>query len=147
MISYGSDLSTITAEHVQGFFVGWPSPPSPATHLRILRGSDHVLLAVDDASGAVVGFITAISDGVLSAYIPLLEVLPAYQGRGIGAELTRRMLDTLRSIYMVDLLCDPELQPFYQRVGMRPATGMLLRNYARQGGAQGEPPAGGLASA
>ena len=117
-----------------GFFVGWPDPPSPATHLRLLRGSTYVLLAIDTTTGQVAGFVTAISDGVLAAYIPLLEVLPTYQGRGIGWELMRRMVAKLRELYMVDLLCDPELQPFYTRVGMRPATGMLLRNYDRQAG-------------
>jgi GNAT superfamily N-acetyltransferase len=81
-----------------------------------------------------VGFITAISDGVLAAYIPLLEVLPAWQGQGIGAELVRRMQAQLQRFYMVDLLCDPEVQPFYERLGLHRATGMLLRNYDRQSG-------------
>ncbi len=82
----------------------------------------------------MVGFINAISDGVLSAYIPLLEVLPAYQGQGIGTELARRMLDKLRDLYMIDLLCDADLQPFYARLGMRPYTAMLFRNFDRQNG-------------
>lgn len=82
----------------------------------------------------MVGFITAITDGVLSAYIPLLEVLPAYRGRGTGSELLRRLLQKLDHLYMVDLLCDAELQPFYERMGMRPATGMMIRNYAKQSG-------------
>lgn len=42
------------------------------------------------------------------------------------------MLARLADHYMVDLLCDPELQPYYQRLGMRPASVMLLRNYERQ---------------
>jgi ribosomal protein S18 acetylase RimI-like enzyme len=83
-------------------------------------------------AGPVVGFITAISDGVSAAYIPHLEVLPAYQGRGIGSELVRRMLARLRGLYMIDLTCDPDVQPFYARLGMRPSTGMLVRNYDRQ---------------
>lgn len=90
---------------------------------------------MDDASAQVVGFITAISGGVLSAYIPLLEMLPAYQGQGIGSELVRRILDKLRPYYMVDLLCDPDGQPFYERLNMRRAVGMLHRNYDRQSGA------------
>ena len=36
-------------------------------------------------SAQVVGFVTATSDGVLSAYIPFLEVVPAYRSRGIGS--------------------------------------------------------------
>jgi ribosomal protein S18 acetylase RimI-like enzyme len=133
MITYTDSLAGVGPEQLAGFFVGWPNPPSPATHLRILQGSYGVELA-RDGDGAVVGFITAISDGVSSAYIPHLEVLPAYQGRGIGSELLRRMLAKLSGLYMIDLSCDPELQPFYARLGMRPATGMLIRNYERQSG-------------
>jgi ribosomal protein S18 acetylase RimI-like enzyme len=134
-IRYLQSTDGITAAQLTGgFFVGWPNPPSPETHLRLLSGSDHIELALDPATGAVIGFITAITDGVLSAYIPLLEVLPGYQGRGIGQELVRRMLEQLRNLYMVDLLCDAELQPYYAKLGMRPATGMLLRNYDRQSG-------------
>jgi ribosomal protein S18 acetylase RimI-like enzyme len=134
-IRYVESIDDITAAQLMGgFFVGWPNPPGPETHLRLLAGSDHAILALDPASDAVVGFITAISDGVLTAYIPLLEVLPAYQRCGIGQELVARMLTRLGHLYMVDLLCDPELQPFYGRLGMRPATGMLHRNYDHQSG-------------
>jgi ribosomal protein S18 acetylase RimI-like enzyme len=133
-VVYQEDLSGVAAGDLTGFFEGWPNPPSPATHLRLLAGSDAVVLARDAASGRVLGFITALTDGVLCAYIPLLEVLPAHRGRGIGSELTRRMLARLRDCYMIDLLCDPELQPFYARLGLRPAAGMMARNYARQAG-------------
>jgi ribosomal protein S18 acetylase RimI-like enzyme len=77
----------------------------------------------------VVGFITAISDGVLSAYVPLLEVLPNYRQQGIGSELVRQMIETLRGMYMVDLVCDPELEGFYARFGMKPYTAMIIRNF------------------
>ena len=134
MIRFVDSLGDTTPEQLQGFFVGWPNPPSPQTHLRILQKSTAVELAVDDTTGRVVGFINALSDGVLMAYIPLLEVLPEYQGQGIGRTLVERMLARLGNLYAVDLLCDPELQPFYAQAGMQPATGMLLRNYARQAG-------------
>jgi ribosomal protein S18 acetylase RimI-like enzyme len=134
MITYTDTVEAITAAQLQGFFVGWPHPPSPATHLKLLQQSDEVVLALDEKTGHVIGFVTAITDRVLSAYIPLLEVLPAYQGREIGSELMRRMLAKLSDVYMVDLLCDPDAQPFYARLGMAPAIGMLLRNYERQSG-------------
>jgi GNAT superfamily N-acetyltransferase len=125
-VVYTSDVATLRADELVGFFVNWPSPPSPAGHLEILRGSDYVVLA-KDAEGRVIGFITAISDGVLSAFIPLLEVLPEYQGHGIGSELVRRMLVELEDFYMVDLVCDPELEPFYRRFGMTSFAGMSVR--------------------
>ena len=132
MITYTDSLDGISADKLNGFFVGWPNPPKPDAHLRILKGSSHVMLAVDDQTGQVVGFITAISDGVSAAYIPHLEVLPGYQQQGIGSELVKRLFDQLRHIYMVDLICDPELQPYYERFGMRPLTAMIFRNYDRQ---------------
>ena len=134
MIRYTSCLDDITPAQLRGFFVGWPNPPSPETHLRILQNSDEVVLALDEDAGRVVGFITALTDGILAAYIPLLEVLPFYQGQGIGGELIRRMLVRLDDYYMVDLLCDRNLQPFYARFGMRPATGVMIRRYDRQSG-------------
>ncbi len=136
-VHYTESLAGIDASQLAGgFFIGWPNPPSPETHLRLLQGSSHVVLAIDERTADVVGFATAISDGVLSAYIPLLEVLPEYQHQGIGQELMRRMIAALRSLYMVDLLCDPELQPFYEQIGMRHADGMLIRNYDRQNGSR-----------
>lgn len=135
MIIYSDSLDGITAEKLQGFFVGWPNPPTPQTHLRILQGSATVILALDDLSGQVVGFINAVGDGFHAAFIPNLEVLPEYQGQGIGSELVRRMLEKLEGYYAVDLLCDPDVQPFYERLGLRRATGMLWRNYPRQNGA------------
>jgi ribosomal protein S18 acetylase RimI-like enzyme len=134
-VVYTNSLAGVTPEHLVGFFVGWPNPPGPETHLRLLRGSDHVWLARETETGQVVGFMNALSDGVLSAFIPLLEVLPAYQGRGIGSELARRMLASLTDLYAVDLMCDPDLQPFYARLGGRPAGGVVWRRYDRQSGA------------
>ena len=98
----------------------------------MLHKSDYVVLALDEEVGSATGFVAAISDGILSAYIPLLEVLPDYRGRGIGLSLTRWMLAKLSYLYMV-LLCDEDLQPFYERLGMVGSRGMM-RNYARQAG-------------
>lgn len=135
-ISYRESTDELNEDQLRGpFFVGWPNPPLPATHLRILQGSDHIVVAIDDATGMVVGYVTAISDGVLAGFIPNIEVVPAYQSRGIGAELMRRVLAQMNHLYSIDLLCDENLQPYYERLGMRRATGMLVRNYGRQSGA------------
>ena len=134
MITYTDSLADVHVDDLTGgFFVGWPKPPSPSTHYRILANSAAIVLA-RIADGTVVGFITAISDGISCAYLPHLEVLPAYQGRGVGTALVRQMLEKLRHLYMIDLVCDPELQSFYERVGMRAIVGMVVRNYDRQAG-------------
>lgn len=132
MIAYQESAEGIVPEQLGGFFGGWPNPPAPEAHLRILHGSDHLILALDQESDRVVGYITAISDGVSCAYIPHLEVLPSWKGRGIGTELMNQMLETLKDIYMIDLMCDADVQPFYDRFNMIRSTGMVIRNYARQ---------------
>ena len=131
---YTSSIESVTAENLSGFFVGWPNRPSPQTHLELLKNSDEMILAIDEQTGKVAGFITALTDRTLSAYIPFLEVLPAYQGQGVGKELVRRMLERLSDLYAVDLLCDPELQSFYGGLGMRQAHGMMIRKYELQAG-------------
>jgi ribosomal protein S18 acetylase RimI-like enzyme len=129
VIEYVKSAEGVEPEDLEGFFVGWPRRPSPRQHLEVLRGSSHVVLARDGRK--VVGFATAISDGVLSAYVPLLEVLPAFQGRGIGTELMRRLLEELGNLYMVDLSCDEDLVPFYERLGLQRLDAALgLRNGA-----------------
>jgi ribosomal protein S18 acetylase RimI-like enzyme len=93
----------------------WPSPPNRARRLDLLQGSDAVSLAFDGAQ--LVGFATAISDGVMAAFIPFLEVLPSHQHRGIATALIDRLLAQLADLYMVDVVCHARLEPFYRRLG------------------------------
>ncbi len=134
MIEYRDAAGDLVERDLEGFFEGWPDPPSPATHLRLLRESDAIVLAIDTADRTVAGFITAISDGVLAAYIPLLEVRASYRGRGIGSELVQRILSRFRDLYMIDVMCDAPVQAFYERAGMTLACGASARNFDRQSG-------------
>jgi ribosomal protein S18 acetylase RimI-like enzyme len=134
LIEYVDWLDAIQPSQLHGFFVDWPNPPTPETHFQLLAGSDSIVLAVEDDIDAVVGFVTVLTGGVLSAYIPLLEVRPAYQGQGIGRNLVRRLLEQLGDLYMIDLLCDPDLESFYARFRMQPAFAMIIRNYEHQAG-------------
>jgi len=126
-IQYTEQIENISPEMLSGFFQGWPNPPSPTKHLFILKGSFKVWLAID--SGHCVGFINAISDGIFSAFIPLLEVLPEYQGQGIGRELVRLMQSSLAEQYSLDVVCDVEVVPFYEKLGYTKLNAMSKRNY------------------
>ena len=131
-ITYQETTNGIRPDDLQGFFVGWPNRPSPEGHLKILQGSDLLVLALSKSCG-VVGFITAITDGVSCAYIPYLEVLPEWQRKGIGTELVTRMIKNLKTIYAIDLICDEDVQGFYEKLGFRERRGMTIRNYESQG--------------
>jgi GNAT superfamily N-acetyltransferase len=126
VITYSTDVSDLTEDELTGFFVGWPAPPSPAQHLAVLRGSYRVVLA--RSQDQVVGFVNMISDGVLTAFVPWLEVLPEFHGQGIGTELMRRILAEGAHLYSVDLVCDEPLRRYYERLGMFALTGMGVRN-------------------
>ena len=127
MIEYRSDVVNLSPEQIRGFFVGWQHPFPPETHLRMLTESDLAQVAVDAESGRVVGFIAALTDNVQGAFITLLEVLPEYQGRGVGKALMEQLLDRLSYIQTIELMCDADLVPFYEQFGMKPSGGMVLR--------------------
>jgi GNAT superfamily N-acetyltransferase len=98
-----------------GFFEGWPRHPDETMHRKILADSYAVSVAV--GGNRVVGFANAISDGHLSAYIPLLEVLPDWRGKGLARALIGDLLEQLGGLYMIDLCCDAELEGLYQELG------------------------------
>ncbi len=123
-VEYRDDLRGVDADQLVGFFEGWPRPPSPQEFLQMLSAASYVGLARQ--GGRTVGFISANSDG-MNAAIPLLEVLPEARGRGIGSTLVARMLDRLSDHYAVDIVCDDDLVPFYERFGLVPLRAMVLR--------------------
>ena len=67
----------------------------------------------------LIGYIDAVSNGVTDAYIQDLMVNPEYQGKGIGTELMNRTIANLktRKIYMISVVFEEKLLPFYKRFG------------------------------
>jgi ribosomal protein S18 acetylase RimI-like enzyme len=117
LIEYRDSLDGLALKDLSGFFNGWPSPPSDERFWQTLNRSYAILLAYDQAEKELAGFITAISDGVFAAFIPLLEVKPKYQRTGIGRELVVRMEERLVDLYSIDVVCDPDVSSFYSKLG------------------------------
>ena len=117
-----------------GFFDGWLNKPSDAKFIDLLKSSFISLVAFDRETDQIVGFVTAISDGVLASYIPFLDVKVEYRVQGIVSFLLTEVINKLSDHYMVDLTCDPQLVSFYNKFEMREMTAMTLRNYAVQSG-------------
>lgn len=127
MITYIENIEGITPKQLEGFLAHWDFVPPRDTLLQILRGSSHILIALDSERGDVLGYITALSDGVSSGYISYLEVRPTHRNNGIGTELMRRMLSKLQSLYGIYLGCGPALVPFYETFGFQKMTAMSKR--------------------
>jgi GNAT superfamily N-acetyltransferase len=102
---------------------GWwtESPEARAAIPRMLKGSYYVMGA-RDASGKLVGMGRVISDGYSDAYIQDVVVLAELRGKGIGAEIIRKMayhcIDS--GISWVGLIAEPGVDAFYERLGFAP---------------------------
>jgi GNAT superfamily N-acetyltransferase len=126
VITYRLDASGIEREDLAPFFEGWPTPPSLDRRLAAVRGADHVAIAFD--GDRLVGFATALSDGALMAYLSLLEVIASHRRRGVGTGLVRALEREIGDLYGLDLCCDEELVPFYERQGFSRVAGMVRRS-------------------
>ena len=133
LVTFLDDFAAVVAlsdKMLTGFFVGWPTPPSAKVLSKLIQKSTYSIVAIDEAQDRCAGYITSLSDGVLFGYISSLEVLPEYQGQGIGQELVARMLEKLSNVYAVDIVCDPDVQPFYEKCGLRRCASMVTRKPA-----------------
>lgn len=127
-VTYSSSADGLTAAQLGGFFEGWPEAPDAAEHLALLRGSDAIELALDEA-GRVIGFATGVSDHVMTLFVTLVEVLPEHRGRGIGGELVRRLSDRFSHLRYRCLHCDPERVSFYERLGYEVVSGVQMLRF------------------
>lgn len=71
----------------------------------LLEQAEYVIAAYDDEQ--LVGLIRTIGDGYYVVLIQDILVLPSYQGRGIGSELLKRLMDKVRTRPQIYLVTDP----------------------------------------
>lgn len=136
-IAYSSKKEDVVGLEITNFFDGWPEKPSEEVLRKSIINADYVVLAIDRSQNRLVGYITALTDNVLSAYIPFLEVEKSYQEQGIGKTLVNKILEQLTHLYMIDLVCDEEIAGFYKEAGFQSWHAMIRRNYENQSGAMG----------
>ena len=127
MIEYAGELTGVEPQHLDGFFVGWPSPPSPERHLEVLRRSSHVVVARDGER--VVGFVTAISDASSArtsrCWRSCRSTRAAASARSSSAGCSPGSTASTWSISG----CDEDVVGFYERLGLeRWDAGMGVRN-------------------
>lgn len=94
---------------------GWSSADKPDRLHNALLNSETVVTAWD--GDTLVGLGNAISDGHLVVYYPHLLVLPAYQGRGVGREIVRRLQQRYAGFHQHMLIAELAAVDFYERMG------------------------------
>ena len=93
----------------------WSSAKKPELLLNALQNSHSLVSAWD--GDVLVGIGNAISDGFLVVYYPHLLVLPAYQGRGVGGEIMKIMMEKYAGFHMHMLTADGKAIDFYRKCG------------------------------
>jgi GNAT superfamily N-acetyltransferase len=131
MIAYRDASEPVDLGQLARLFdrVGWQHRTrDPERLAQMVRGSMYGVAAFE--GDVLVGYARAISDGAFNAYVSTVAVLPEYQGRGIGRELIRRLLDGREHVQFV-LHANPHVHPFYLRCGFRLAPDMLRVDRSR----------------
>ncbi|MGY0002919.1 GNAT family N-acetyltransferase [Micromonospora sp. I033] len=103
----------------------WTAERSPADVTAMLAASDLVFALIQRSTDRLVGFARVLTDGVYLAVV--LDVIVASHARGSG--VGRMLLDAvvndprLAQVRSIELVCQPELLPFYQRWGFTEEVG------------------------
>jgi ribosomal protein S18 acetylase RimI-like enzyme len=74
----------------------------------------------------LVGFVRAVSDGALRAYLEDVLVAPEFRDAGLGRALIAAILGLLQPIPVISLFCEPGLAAFYEAAGFRLTRQVIL---------------------
>lgn len=81
-------------------------------------------------SQELIAFARVISDGAIYALIVDVMVHPEFQSRGIGSSFTNFILKDLKleNIRSVNVIFEPKLEKFYQKLGLEVLMAGTMRN-------------------
>ena len=126
MIKYKTNDHLGTRE-LDRFFQNWKSPPSSKIRTKLLAGSDLIITARENKK--LVGFLTAITDRAMHAFITLIEVLKTHQAQGIGSHLVKLAISHFRGYYDIVLITDPDKGKFYKKLGFSEIYSLHIRDF------------------
>ena len=117
------NINMFKAEELQSLFlsVNWESGKHPKKLAVAMENSDSVFSAWEN--GELIGLINALDDGVMTAYVHFLLVNPKYQGKGIGKELLRLIMNKYNDYLRIVLVAEDKETGFYQNSGFKLAKG------------------------
>ncbi|WP_163103035.1 GNAT family N-acetyltransferase [Peribacillus alkalitolerans] len=111
--------------------LGWNSLKLTINDLeQMCNQSWYVIYAFDDQE--LVGMGRVISDGVITAIICGVCVLPSYQSRGIGKEIMKRIIEHCGQNRVIpQLMCVERLESYYENLGFKKFSIGMTKNINR----------------
>ena len=105
------------AKELQDLFlsVEWSSGHYPEKLVIAMKNYGTVYTAWDN--NKLIGLISAMDDGIMTAYVHYLLVNPAYQGQGIGKELVRLVTEKYKDYLRIVVISYKKEVGFYENCG------------------------------
>jgi GNAT superfamily N-acetyltransferase len=110
--------------------VGW-SRPANEEELREVLEAGPAVGAWDGER--LVGFVRALSDGHLAAYVEDVMVHQDYRHGGVGDLIMSRLLGEIGQSANVSLFCERPVARFYERNGFRATSYVLMQRSVEEG--------------
>ena len=95
--------------------VNWSSGNYPEKLVNAMKNSSSVFTAWDNDK--LVGLINVLDDGIMTAYVHYLLIMPEYQHAGIGKKLIKTVVENYKNYLRIILIAyDKEIE-FYKHCG------------------------------
>jgi GNAT superfamily N-acetyltransferase len=95
--------------------VGWSSGNYSDKLVIAMRNSSSVYSAWDDDK--LVGLVNVLDDGVMTAYVHYLLIMPEYQHHGIGGKLVKTVSENYKDYLRIVLIAYSKETEFYKHCG------------------------------
>ncbi|MBB6121568.1 GNAT family N-acetyltransferase [Nocardiopsis algeriensis] len=126
--SWDHSLDTVDFEELSQLYRIAPLGNKPPEELEVVFGNSRFFCFVRDG-GALVGAGRALADGRDCAYIADVAVHPSHQGRGLGSDIVRGLVELARGHKKIILYASPGTEAFYEELGfLRMNTAMAIWN-------------------
>ncbi len=114
-----SSTQELSAEALERLFlsVGWESGKYPEKLSLAMKNYKSVFTAWDGER--LIGLVSAMDDGVLTAYVHYLLVDPEYQKHGIGRKLMEMVKQKYCGYMKICLIAESDAVRFYETCGFR----------------------------
>jgi len=111
------ETKTFESKELQELFlsVEWSSGHYPEKLVIAMKNSGSVFSAWDNEK--LIGLINVLDDGIMTAYLHYLLVNPEYQGKGVGKELLRLVLEKYKDYLRIMLVAYSNEVDFYEQRG------------------------------
>lgn len=106
-----------TQDELKALFlsVNWSSGNYPDKLVESMKNSSSVFTAWDEEK--LIGLINVLDDGVMTAYVHYLLIMPEYHKAGIGKRLVEMVADKYRDYLRIVLIAYDKEIGFYENCG------------------------------